>query len=51
MIEYAQVNDWCQDDFLQLSKARDIYSESSALKKIVKFYAWVITKMAIFKAL
>ena len=23
MIEYAQVNDWCQDDFLQLPKARD----------------------------
>ena len=32
MIEYAQVNDWCQDD-LQLPKARDICNGSLALKK------------------
>ena len=32
MIEYTQVNDWCQDDFLQLFEAQDICSESSALK-------------------
>ena len=33
MIEYVQVNDWCQDDFLQLSKARDICSGSLALER------------------